>query len=87
MSDTLDHAKRLQAMLDTGRPLRLAGLPVLVQKKGDRIALSAPEYTLRLDPEDFQKLYGSYEAVFVEEKQGIDAEKDEEYYAWRREKQ
>ncbi|UNT93370.1 hypothetical protein [Allobaculum sp. Allo2] len=56
-------------------------------KNGDTIAISAPGYTLRLRTEDFVSLYGHLECAVLNEKEGIDEQKDEEYYAWRRIKQ
>lgn len=73
--------------LEEGHTLVFSNPRLLARKNGDTIAISAPGYTLRLRTEDFASLYGHLECAVLNEKEGIDEQKDEEYYAWRRIKQ
>lgn len=73
--------------LKTGRTLRFPALHALVRYENGLYYVSLPNCTQRLKEATFLALYGSYPAVRIEEREGIDEEKDEEYYAWRREKQ
>lgn len=81
--------KRTVQMLESGRTIRLPACHLLARcdKNGcpkKTVKVSAPDYTLRLPMDEFLELYGDCEAFFLQEQTGIDAKKDEEYYAWRR---
>lgn len=82
----------MEQMLATGRTLRIPAYRLLARLETDAsgrktVKVSAPEYTLRLSRERFLDLYGNGEALFCEEKAGIDVKKDDDYYAWRRKNQ
>ncbi len=87
MNQDIQYGAQMLKRLDEGFTLRLIQSPVLARKKNGMIQVSAPGYTLRLKPEDFLDLYGGQDALILEDSTGIDEKKDDEYYAWRREKQ
>lgn len=74
------------SLVPDGTPLQLEG-NLLASKSGDIVRVSSPGLTARLSMEDFFELYGTLAAIPARESTQIDEEKDEEYYAWRREKQ
>ncbi len=73
--------------LKEGRILRFVDLPVLARFEKPLYYVSGPNFTLRLNEEDFLELYGSHAAIEYGGQTEIDPARDEEYYAWRREKQ
>lgn len=75
--------------LKAGMTLRFADLNALVIYRNGLYRVSFPNCTQRLCEDDFLALYGSYPAVIYKSHghAGLDEKRDEEYYAWRREKQ
>lgn len=85
--NTQREALRLMELLDRGMTIRFVNIAALARKKDGLIQVSTPDCTMRLSLEDFADLYGGFEAVPARPSEQIDEKKDEEYYAWRREKQ
>ncbi len=73
-------------LLPDGMTLQLEG-HLLASKTDQIVRVSGPGLTARLSLEDFSELFGSLSSLPVKESAQIDEKKDEEYYAWRREKQ
>lgn len=80
-------AEALGEALRSGRVLYLYELHALVRYAHGICYVSLPNCTQRLREQDFLSLYGSWPAVYYEPQPDIDEQKDEAYYAWRREKQ
>ncbi len=85
-NDTFSSLRLIDA-LKQGYTFRFLDLPVLVRYENERFYLSGPNFTLRLEQHDFLETYGGYAAMITNRQELVDELKDEEYYAWRREKQ
>lgn len=73
--------------LKSGYTLKFIDLQTLVRYEAGLYYVTGHHHTLRLDEKGFLDLYGHYPAYISATSDGIDEKKDEEYYAWRREKQ
>lgn len=67
--------------------LRMVSSPVLAAWKDGMIALSGKGWTVRLQTEDFLESFGHEEFAPLRQAEGIDEERDRQYYKWRSEKQ
>lgn len=85
-SEFYSSAALLRALKE-GKTLRFIDLPVLARYEEAVFYVSGPNFTLRLNQADFLELYGNQPAMDYGAQSEIDPAKDEEYYAWRREKQ
>lgn len=61
--------------------------PVLAGWKDGMVALTGRSWTVRLSPEDFLQTFGHEEFALLRSAEGIDEERDRQYYKWRSEKQ
>lgn len=77
----------LDEALKSGEILCFYELHALARFQNGVYYVSFPSCTQRLKKEDFFALYGGCRVRCHRVEPGIDDEKDEAYYAWRREKQ
>lgn len=75
------------AYLKQGYVMRLSHAAVMAAWKEPDVALSGRGWTVRLTPADFLDAFGHETFVFMEEREGLDEERDRQYYKWRSEKQ
>lgn len=73
--------------LQNGYTVKFIDLQTLARFENDIYYVTGHHHTLRLDEQGFLDLYGHYPGQILKSSDGIDEKKDEEYYAWRREKQ
>lgn len=75
----------LQALqlLKQGVRLQQAGAVTLFRYEDPRILVSSRGYTLRLRVDDFTELFAAEHFWIRQESEGLDEQKDAEYYAWR----
>lgn len=73
----------VQNKLQDQYTLRGVEQPILIRQKEDRILISHPQWHLSLSMQEFKSLFQDLHFVVVEQEDGIDEEKDEDYYAWR----
>lgn len=73
----------VQNKLQDQYTLRGVEQPILIRQKEERILISHPQWHLSLSMPEFKSLFQDLHFVVVEQEDGIDEEKDEDYYAWR----
>lgn len=73
----------VQNKLQDQYTLRGVEQPILIRQKEDCILISHPQWHLSLSMQEFKSLFQDLHFVVVEQEDGIDEEKDEDYYAWR----
>lgn len=69
--------------LKEGQIVKVAELPILIKQKGDLYFLHHPNWHLKIGQTDLIRLFETQHFLPLEEREGIDEKKDEEYYRWR----
>ena len=69
--------------LKEGAALKAVEQPVLVKQKENKLFVSHPNWHALLAVAEFRDVFRNVHFTVMENTEGIDEEKDRDYYAWR----